>query len=104
MKNTGKYNVYHGVVAVGRWVLFAVVAFLILFPVYWIFISSITPSGELFKTPIDYLPDHPTLESYKFLIECRTAFKDRKYSSDRRHYTCDQYRAVCNGCLWLLKI
>lgn len=30
---------------------------------------SITPSGELFKTPIDYLPDHPTLESYKFLIE-----------------------------------
>ena len=68
MKNTGKYNVYHGVVAVGRWVLFAVVAFLILFPVYWIFISSITPSGELFKTPIDYLPDHPTLESYKFLI------------------------------------
>ena len=35
----------------------------------WIFISSITPSGELFKTPIDYLPDHPTLESYKFLIE-----------------------------------
>ena len=56
-------------VAVGRWVLFAVVAFLILFPVYWIFISSITPSGELFKTPIDYLPDHPTLESYKFLIQ-----------------------------------
>ena len=90
MKNTGKYNVYHGVVAVGRWVLFAVVAFLILFPVYWIFISSITPSGELFKTPID--------------TECRTAFKDRKYSSDRRHYTCDHYRAVCNGCLWLLKI
>ena len=29
MKNTGKYNVYHGVVAVGRWVLFAIVAFLI---------------------------------------------------------------------------
>ena len=52
MKNTGKYNVYHGVIAVGRWVLFAIVAFLILFPVYWIFISSITPAGELFKTPI----------------------------------------------------
>ena len=69
MKNTGKYNVYHGVVTVGRWVLFAIVAFLILFPVYWIFSSSITPAGELFKTPIDYLPDHPTLESYKFLIQ-----------------------------------
>ena len=69
MKNTRKYNIYHGVVAGGRWVLFAIVSFIILFPVYWIFISSITPSGELFKTPIDYLPDHPTLESYKFLIE-----------------------------------
>ena len=69
MKNTGKYNVYHGVIAVGRWVLFAIVAFLILFPVYWIFISSITPAGELFKTPIDYLPDHPTLESYTFLLQ-----------------------------------
>ena len=102
MKNTGKYNVYHGVVAVGRWVLFAVVAFLILFPVYWIFISSITPAGELFKTPIDYLPDHPTLESYKFLIQNVGLLS--KISSDRRPYTCDQYRAVCNGCLWLLKI
>ena len=69
MKNTGKYNVYHKVVSVGRWGLFAIVAFLILFPVYWIFISSITPAGELFKTPIDYLPDHPTLESYKLLIQ-----------------------------------
>ena len=68
-KDSKKYNIYHGVVAGGRWVLFAIVSFIILFPVYWIFISSITPSGELFKTPIDYLPDHPTLESYKFLIE-----------------------------------
>jgi multiple sugar transport system permease protein len=44
------------------------ISFVILFPVYWIFVSSITPPGELFKMPIDYLPDHPTLESYKFLI------------------------------------
>ena len=58
-KDSKKYNIYHGVVAGGRWVLFAIVSFIILFPVYWIFISSITPSGELFKTPIDYLPDHP---------------------------------------------
>lgn len=69
MKDLNRYKIYKGCVAVGRWFLFAVVAFLILFPVYWIFISSITPPGELFKTPIDYIPDHPTLESYKFLIE-----------------------------------
>ena len=69
MDSDAKYKVYRGAVAAGRWVLFAVVAFLILFPVYWIFISSITPPGELFKMPIDYLPDHPTLDSYQFLIE-----------------------------------
>ena len=69
MKNSKKYQLYRGCVTAGRWVLFAIVAFLILFPVFWIFISSITPPGELFKMPIDYLPDHPTLDSYKFLIE-----------------------------------
>lgn len=69
MNSTTKYKMYRGCIIVGRWILFAIVSFLILFPVYWIFISSITAPGELFKKPIDYLPDHPTLESYKFLIE-----------------------------------
>lgn len=69
MKDSKKYQIYRGLVGVGRWLLFALVAFVILFPVYWIFISSITPQGELFKTPIDYLPNHPTLESYEFLIQ-----------------------------------
>lgn len=64
-----KYKIYKCIAAVGKWVLFALVSFVILFPVYWIFISSITPPGELFKTPIDYLPDSPTLDSYQFLIE-----------------------------------
>ena len=56
MRDTKKYRIYRGCVTAGRWLLFAVVAFLILFPVYWIFISSITPPGELFETPIQYLP------------------------------------------------
>lgn len=64
-----KYQVYKCLATVGKWILFAIVAFVILFPVYWIFISSITAPGELFKTPIDYLPGHPSLDSYKFLIE-----------------------------------
>lgn len=69
MNDTKKYQICRALVGVGRWLLFALVAFIILFPVYWIFISSITPQGELFQMPIDYLPDHPTLESYKFLIQ-----------------------------------
>ncbi|WMJ86250.1 carbohydrate ABC transporter permease [Anaerocolumna sp. MB42-C2] len=52
-----------------KWLSVFIVCFLILFPMYWIFMSSITPSGELFNSPIDYLPDHPTLESYIFLIQ-----------------------------------
>ncbi|EET59798.1 ABC transporter, permease protein [Marvinbryantia formatexigens DSM 14469] len=52
-----------------RGLLIFVVSFIILLPLYWIFISSITPSAELFQSPIDYLPDHPTLENYKYLIE-----------------------------------
>ncbi|MBB6691891.1 carbohydrate ABC transporter permease [Cohnella xylanilytica] len=51
------------------WGLAAIVAFLILFPLWWIFISSITPAGELFAKPLKYWPAHPTLDSYRFLIE-----------------------------------
>lgn len=69
MNGNNKYKFYRRLTTLGRWALFALVSFVILFPVYWIFISSITPPGELFKVPIDYLPDHPTLDSYQFLIE-----------------------------------
>lgn len=51
------------------WALALIVAFLILFPLWWIFTSSITPSGELFSNPIKYWPVHPTLESYSYLIQ-----------------------------------
>jgi len=52
-----------------KWLLALLVAFIILFPIWWIFTSSISPAGELFKKPIKYFPDHPTLASYKYLIE-----------------------------------
>lgn len=64
-----KYKSKKIVVTVAKTLLILVVSFIILLPLYWIFISSITPSSELFKSPIDYLPDHPTLENYKYLIE-----------------------------------
>ncbi len=64
-----KYRVYRILSETVKWVVFAAISFIILFPIYWIFISSITPAGELFKSPIDYFPAHPTLDSYEFLIE-----------------------------------
>ena len=64
-----KYQVYRACKFIGKWLLVLMVAFLILFPIYWIFISSITPETELFTKPINYLPLHPTLASYQYLIE-----------------------------------
>jgi multiple sugar transport system permease protein len=52
-----------------KWALALLVALVILFPLWWIFISSITPSSELFKKPIEYWPVHFTLESYNYLIQ-----------------------------------
>ncbi len=50
------------------WAITVVVAFIILFPLCWIFISSITPAEELFASPINYFPRHPTLAHYRQLI------------------------------------
>lgn len=51
-----------------RWSLTLIVAFIVLLPLYWIFISSITPKGLLFQTPIDYLPDTFTFRNYTDLF------------------------------------
>ena len=53
---------------VSLWVITAIVAFVIIFPLYWIFISSITPDTELFTMPINYLPKRVTAENYRQLI------------------------------------
>lgn len=50
------------------WAITFVVAFVILVPLYWIFISSITPEHELFTSPINYIPLHPTLKHYTKLF------------------------------------
>ena len=64
-----KYKVYQIFKSIGKWLLILLVCFIILLPIYWIFISSITPETELFTKQINYLPKHPTLASYKYLIE-----------------------------------
>lgn len=58
-----------------KWSLALIVGFLILFPLWWIFVSSITPSGELFSKPIKYWPENPTLESYSYLIQNADLFQ-----------------------------
>lgn len=36
-----------------------------LFPFYWVVRSSFTPEVNLFQTPVQYLPAHPTLANYR---------------------------------------
>src|SRR4051812_8492775 len=45
--------------------LIAAIAAYCLFPFYWVLRSSFTPEVNLFQTPIQYFPSHPTLENYR---------------------------------------
>lgn len=44
--------------------LFALIAFPVLFPVYWLIITSLKPQSEIFRMPPTLFPDTFTLENY----------------------------------------
>ncbi|MCA9905698.1 MAG: hypothetical protein KC547_17705, partial [Anaerolineae bacterium] len=48
---------------------FALFAVVIGLPFYFIFVSSITPSTELFNVPPTYWPSLPTLDNYARMVE-----------------------------------
>lgn len=62
-------NIRKGLAFCWRWLLTAVVGFVILFPLYWIFISSITPASKLLTKPINYFPSEISFDSYTFLMK-----------------------------------
>ena len=47
------------------WALIAAIFVYALFPFYWAVRSAFTPESELFKTPVDYWPKHPTLSNFR---------------------------------------
>jgi len=47
------------------YIVLAVIFVYIVFPFYWAFRSSVTPTGELFVTPVHYWPENPTLAHYQ---------------------------------------
>jgi multiple sugar transport system permease protein len=47
-----------------RWIAAAVVVFNGFFPAVWILLTSFKSEAELARTPITYLPHHPTLSNY----------------------------------------
>jgi trehalose/maltose transport system permease protein len=50
------------------WLLIAVIFVYALFPFYWALRSAFTPSAQLFDTPIQYLPHHPTLQHFRDVL------------------------------------
>jgi trehalose/maltose transport system permease protein len=45
--------------------LVGLILFYIAFPFYWAVRSAFTPDGELFNTPVQYFPSHPTLTNFR---------------------------------------
>jgi trehalose/maltose transport system permease protein len=51
------------------YLLLAVILVYIAFPFYWALRSAFTPQGELFKTPVQYFPLHPTLGNFRAVLK-----------------------------------
>jgi trehalose/maltose transport system permease protein len=47
------------------YLLIAAIMVYTLFPFYWVVRSSFTPEVNLFQTPVQYIPENPTLDNYR---------------------------------------
>jgi len=50
------------------YLLVVIILLYTLIPFYWAVRSSFTPTGDLFRTPVQYFPAHPTLEHYRQVL------------------------------------
>jgi trehalose/maltose transport system permease protein len=50
------------------YVVLGVILLYIIFPFYWAFRSAITPDQDLFATPVQYFPIHPTLHNFQLVL------------------------------------
>lgn len=51
------------------WIITIIVFLVIVFPLFWIAMSSLTPYQDLFSLPIRYLPENPSLINYQTLFD-----------------------------------
>ena len=51
------------------YLLIAAIFIYTVFPFYWAIRSAITPDGDLFATPLQYFPNHPTLTKFREVLE-----------------------------------
>src|SRR2546430_11307276 len=57
LRGIGRQILFYGPIA-----LFLAITFL---PIYWILLSAFTPISELFRTPLTYVPQHPTVVNFQ---------------------------------------
>jgi trehalose/maltose transport system permease protein len=50
------------------YLVIALIFFYALFPFYWALRSAFTPDADLFKTPVQYIPAHPTLHQFREVL------------------------------------
>ncbi|MGZ4385734.1 MAG: carbohydrate ABC transporter permease [Gaiellaceae bacterium] len=51
------------------YLLILVIVVYVGFPFYWAVRSAFTPDGDLFKTPVQYFPLHPTLANFRAVLK-----------------------------------
>ena len=51
------------------WVVLIGAAILALFPLYWLFVSALTPTQEVVKTPPDFIPVNASIENFRKLFD-----------------------------------
>jgi trehalose/maltose transport system permease protein len=49
--------------------LVILIFFYALFPFLWALRSAFTPEGDLFSTPLQYIPEHPTLDNFRHALD-----------------------------------
>ncbi len=54
------------------WLLIVAIFIYAIFPFYWAIRSAFTPESELFRTPVDYFPKHPTLANFRGALSTST--------------------------------
>jgi multiple sugar transport system permease protein len=50
------------------WIVLLITAIIALFPLYWLFVSSLTPTTQTIKTPPDFIPIHASIENFQKLF------------------------------------
>ena len=63
-----KQSISYSIFSVCNIIFFLILAFIMLFPLYKVFITSIITVGEYFASPLVMWPKNPTLEAYRFIF------------------------------------